>query len=201
MSERMSLDRETPVPVYIGLGANLDDPRQQVERALSELQALPQSRLAAISRRYRTAPVGPKDQPDFVNAVARVDTLLDPMTLLALLQRIERRHGRIRNGRRWGPRTLDLDVLLFGDQVLDEPRLCIPHPQMHSRAFVLVPLADIASAELMVPGRGRLGDLLDQVAEAARTMLPLQVAAEDEPAAAEPDAAEPDAPLKRASLP
>lgn len=177
---RASSNLWAPAPVYIGLGANLERPQQQVERALSELQGLPQSRLAAVSRLYRTAPVGPQDQPDFINAVARLDTSLEPMALLALLQRIERRHGRIRTGRRWGPRTLDLDILLFGDQVLDAPRLCIPHPQMHRRAFVLVPLAEIAARDLLIPGRGRLAELLRGVAEAARPMVALRATTDDD---------------------
>lgn len=175
-SSRQSAEAPTRVPtsVYIGLGANLDDPRRQVESAAAELDTLPRSRLAALSRLYRTAPVGPQDQPDFINAVARLETLLDPMSLLAALQRIERRHGRIRNGRRWGPRTLDLDILLFGDLSLDAPALTVPHPQMHRRAFVLVPLADIAPDALAVPGQGRLGDLRRRLENGAEPMVPLE---------------------------
>lgn len=164
-------ERSAPrVPVYIGLGANLGHPRQQVEQALEQLQALPRSELAAVSSLYRTAPVGPADQPDFINAVARLDTALDPLALLAALQQIERRHGRIRNGQRWGPRTLDLDILLFGDQILDWPQLCVPHPQMQARAFVLGPLAEIAPPGLQVPGQGRLDTLLAAVEDDAGAM-------------------------------
>ena len=180
MTESWHPGADVPIPpaasVYIGLGANLDDPRKQVERAVVELDTLPHSRATAVSRLYRTAPVGPQDQPDFINAVAHLETLLDPMSLLAALQCIERRHGRIRNGRRWGPRTLDLDILLFGDLSLEAPALSLPHPQMHRRAFVLVPLADIAPDALVVPGRGRLGDLLRAVQEAGEPMIPVEAA-------------------------
>jgi len=120
------------------------------------------TRLAA-SALYRTKPVGPQDQPDYINAVAALETRLMPRALLAALQGIERRHGRVRDGSRWGPRTLDLDLLLYGGEELDLPGLHIPHAQMHRRAFVLVPLADVAAASLVVPGRGRLGQLLAQV--------------------------------------
>lgn len=164
---------ESRLPVYIGLGANLGDPRRQVEQALVQLQDLPRSELAAVSSLYRTAPVGPANQPDFINAVARLDTSLEPPALLASLQQIERSHGRIRNGERWGPRTLDLDILLVGEQVLDLPHLRVPHPQMHVRAFVLAPLAEIAPPELAIPGRGRLDGLLADVEEDARAMARL----------------------------
>jgi 2-amino-4-hydroxy-6-hydroxymethyldihydropteridine diphosphokinase len=162
-------------PVYLGLGANLGDPRLQVEQALSQLQALPKTQVAAVSSLYRTVPVGPAGQPDYINAVARLDTKLEPMGLLAALQQIERQHGRIRNGQRWGPRTLDLDILLIGEQVLNLPNLCVPHPQMHRRAFVLGPLAEIAPAGLEIPGRGSLGGLLAAVADEAATMVRLCV--------------------------
>lgn len=162
------------VPVYIGLGANLGDPHMQVEQALEQLQHLPSSEVAAASSLYQTAPVGPADQPDFINAVARLDTGLEPLELLAALQQIERRHGRIRNGQRWGPRTLDLDILLIGDQVLSLPQLCVPHPQMQARAFVLGPLAEIAPPGLEIPGQGRLHELLAAVKDDARAMRRLR---------------------------
>lgn len=148
---------------YIGLGANLQDPRRQVQRAIAELAVLPASELTAVSPLYRTAPVGPQPQPDYVNAVAALATRLAPADLLASLQAIERAHGRIRDGSRWGPRTLDLDVLLYDQLQCHLPGLTIPHPQMHLRAFVLLPLADIASPMLTVPGQGRLGELLQSV--------------------------------------
>lgn len=157
-------------PVYIGLGANLDDPRRQVESALRELQHLPDTQVVAVSPLYRTAPVGPAQQPDFINAVACLQTALKPLPLLAALQQIERQHGRIRSGQRWGPRTLDLDLLLYGARVLESSTLCVPHPQMHCRAFVLVPLADIAPARLELPGLGRLSELLDPMAAEARAI-------------------------------
>ncbi|MBK5932253.1 2-amino-4-hydroxy-6-hydroxymethyldihydropteridine diphosphokinase [Halochromatium salexigens] len=165
------------LPVYIGLGANLADPRHQVEQALLELRRLPQSRLAAVSPLYRTAPVGPADQPDFINAVACLETALEPLALLSALQQIERHHGRIRTGRRWGPRTLDLDILLIADRELDVPGLRVPHPHMQTRAFVLVPLADIAPPRLDIPGQGPLDALLAVVADEARTVVPVRTQA------------------------
>ena len=158
---------------FIGLGSNLADPQRQIEQALTELATLPQTCLRAASRLYRTAPVGPlvaspgaplRSQPDFVNAAARLATTLTPAALLLALQQLERRHGRVRDGTRWGPRTLDLDLLLFGDLVQTAASLQLPHPQLHRRAFVLVPLADIAPPTLVVPGQGCLGDLLAAVA-------------------------------------
>jgi len=173
MTEPFAMTRPG-VQVYIGLGANLADPRRRVEQALVELRTLPESELMAVSSLYQTAPVGPADQPDFINAVARLDTDLEPLMLLAALQRIEHRHGRIRNGQRWGPRTLDLDILLIGEQVLRLPNLRVPHPRMQARAFVLGPLAEIAAPWLEIPGHGRLDLLLAAVAEdvAAMTRLP-----------------------------
>jgi 2-amino-4-hydroxy-6-hydroxymethyldihydropteridine diphosphokinase len=148
---------------YIGLGANLDDPRRHVETAAAQLGRLPSTRLAATSALYRTAPLGPADQPDYINAVARIDTWLTPEALLAELQAIERQHGRVRNGTRWGPRTLDLDLLTFGDRQISSKGLMVPHPEMHRRAFVLVPLADVAPPGLWVPGRDDLATLLASV--------------------------------------
>lgn len=166
-----------PVTVYIGLGANLGDPRRQVEQAIAELAILPHGRLLAVSPLYRTAPVGPPDQPDYINAVARIDTLLSPRGLLVALQCIERRHGRVRDGSRWGPRTLDLDILLYGDAQIDAPGLHLPHAEMHRRAFVLVPLADIAPPGLWIPGRGALGALLSGLDRSGIDPLPSAAAA------------------------
>jgi 2-amino-4-hydroxy-6-hydroxymethyldihydropteridine diphosphokinase len=149
--------------VYIGLGANLNDPRAQVERAAAALARLPTSRLEALSRLYRTAPLGPMDQPDYVNAAARLTTCLSPPALLQALQCIEREQGRVRDGTRWGPRTLDLDILLFGARRSARPGLTLPHPEIHRRAFVLVPLREVAPADLDIPGQGRLGALLAAV--------------------------------------
>ncbi len=151
-----------PVAVWIGLGSNLQGPERQVRAALAELAALPESRLRAASRLYRTAPVGPPGQPDYINAAARLETRLTPRALLAELHRIELAHGRRRDGTRWGPRILDLDILIYGDARIDEPGLTIPHPEMARRAFVLVPLADVAQLDLAVPGVGILAELLER---------------------------------------
>lgn len=133
---------------WIGLGSNLDGPRAHVERALRELDRLPLTRRIAASRLYASPPVGPADQPDYINAVAHLETRLSPLALLDQLQALEQRHGRVR-GRRWGPRTLDLDLLLFDDYRVTLPRLTLPHPEMVKRAFVLVPLAELAPAVVL----------------------------------------------------
>jgi 2-amino-4-hydroxy-6-hydroxymethyldihydropteridine diphosphokinase len=143
---------------YVGLGANLEEPRRQVEAALGELGAIPRTRLRKASSLYRSAPVGYAQQPDFVNAVAELDTGLDAATLLGELQAIEARHGRARSFAN-APRTLDLDLLLFGDEVLSGRDLTLPHPRMHERAFVLKPLLEIAPG-IRIPGRGRAEDAL-----------------------------------------
>lgn len=148
--------------VYIGLGSNLADPSAQVEAGVGALAKLPKTRLVACSRQYRSAPWGRADQPAFVNAVARVETALAPRELLDALLAIERAAGRERDGTRWGPRVLDLDMLVFGDRRIAEPGLHVPHPHLHERAFVLVPLAEIAP-DLDIPGRGRIADLLASV--------------------------------------
>jgi 2-amino-4-hydroxy-6-hydroxymethyldihydropteridine diphosphokinase len=128
---------------YVGIGSNLDDPRAQVVRAIAELGQVPHTRLVRSSSLYRSAPVGYADQPDFINAVAQLETGLPAERLLAELQDIEQRHGRKRSFRN-APRTLDLDLLLFGDARLSSPQLTVPHPRMHERAFVLEPLLEIA---------------------------------------------------------
>ncbi len=142
----------------IGLGANLNDPAGQVEYALAELDRLPVTHLIARSRLYASAPVGYVDQPDFINAVAQVETGLAPRALLGALLGIEHRHGRERSFRN-APRTLDLDLLLYGDAHFHEEGLALPHPRMHERAFVLYPLLEIAPGTL-IPGRGRAADWL-----------------------------------------
>ena len=128
---------------YVGIGSNLDDPRRQVLNAFSDLDRLPHTRVVKKSSLYRTAPMGHADQPDFVNAVAQLETGLPAERLLAELQAVEARHGRQRSFPN-APRTLDLDVLLFGDLALDSPALKIPHPRMLERAFVLKPLLEIS---------------------------------------------------------
>ncbi|WP_028996057.1 2-amino-4-hydroxy-6-hydroxymethyldihydropteridine diphosphokinase [Azonexus hydrophilus] len=147
---------------YIALGANLGDPAATVNAAFAALDQLPQSRLLAKSALYRTAPVGIADQPEFVNAAALIDTTLAPEALLDALLGIEQAFGRVRAERN-GPRTLDLDILLYDDLMLATPRLTLPHPRLHLRAFVLQPLADLAP-DLAIPGRGRLAAWLPAVA-------------------------------------
>ena len=147
------------VRVFLGLGSNLGDPERQVRRACRELESLPRSAFVSCSSLYRSHPLGPQDQPDFVNAVAELRTELDPESLLAELQRIEVSHGRVRGGQRWGPRPLDLDLLLFGDRVIRSALLTLPHPGLSERAFVLYPLLEIAGPDLEIPGHGPLGPL------------------------------------------
>jgi len=143
---------------YVGLGSNLDGPREHVLRALEELARLPDTRLVRHSALYRSAPLARAAQPDFVNAVAQLETNLDPRRLLDELSAIETRHGRERPFPN-APRTLDLDLLLYGQIVLASPGLTLPHPRMHERAFVLEPLSELAPCAL-IPGQGRVEDLL-----------------------------------------
>lgn len=154
-------EAQTFVRAYIGLGSNLDDPVAQLRRAIAALRALPHSRLTAHSRFYRSSPMGPSEQPDYVNAVVMLDTTLEPLALLDALQAIEQRQGRVRHGERWGPRTLDLDLLLYGAEVIDHPRLTVPHPGIRQRNFVLLPLTDLAP-ELCFPDGGSLREALAQ---------------------------------------
>ena len=137
---------------YVALGANLADPTTQVRAALTALAELPQSRLQRASSLYRTAPVGIAHQPDFINAVAALATTLAPHDLLAALFAIESQFGRRRDYHH-APRTLDLDLLLYDDQVIDSPHLTLPHPRLHLRAFVIAPLLEIAP-DCRIPGRG-----------------------------------------------
>jgi 2-amino-4-hydroxy-6-hydroxymethyldihydropteridine diphosphokinase len=143
---------------YVGLGANLGDPRRQIGQALEELAALPATRVRARSPLYRSAPVGYEAQAEFVNAVAELDTSLKPGELLAALIEIEERHGRSRSFPN-APRTLDLDLLLYGGETLESERLMLPHPRMHERAFVLKPLLDLAP-DVKIPGHGSARKLL-----------------------------------------
>lgn len=142
--------------VFVALGSNLDHPVLQVQQALREIDELPETALVKISALYETAPVGVLDQPPFVNAVAQIATTLSPHDFLARLHAIEAQHGRVRknaNEEKNGPRTLDLDILLFDELRISERGLTIPHPRMCERAFVLVPLLEIAP-EVVVPGKG-----------------------------------------------
>jgi 2-amino-4-hydroxy-6-hydroxymethyldihydropteridine diphosphokinase len=147
------------LPAYVALGSNLDDPRAQVERALTALEQLPQTRCVLRSSLYRSRPFGPVAQPDFVNAVAGLLTALEPATLLASLQALETSLGRERPVVRWGPRRIDLDLLVHGSARIAQPGLELPHPGIAERAFVLAPLAEIAP-DLDVPGVGRVSELL-----------------------------------------
>ena len=156
-------------PAYVALGANLKRPEDQVRAGFEELAMLPNTRLLAVSSLYRSAPVGYAEQPDFINAVAGIETTLSARELLDALLAIERQYGRVRDFPN-APRTLDLDIVLYGETELHEPGLSIPHPRMHERAFVVVPLAEIAP-EAIVPGRGRVRDLLAGVDAATLTRI------------------------------
>jgi 2-amino-4-hydroxy-6-hydroxymethyldihydropteridine diphosphokinase len=142
----------------VALGSNIENPESQVARGFADLAALPDTELLARSHLHRTAPVGYVDQPDFVNACALLETALGPRALLEQLLAIEREHGRVRSIPN-GPRTLDLDIILYGERVIDEPGLKVPHPRAHERAFVLVPLLE-AWPEASIPGRGPARELL-----------------------------------------
>ena len=150
---------------FVGLGANLGEPQRQVREAFRELDAIPHTRLVRTSSLYRSEPLGYAAQPGFVNAVAQIETGLSAERLLAELQAIEAAHGRTRRFAN-APRTLDLDLLLFGNAVLDTEKLMVPHPRMHQRAFVLIPLVEIAP-DTEVPGRGRAQKLLEKCSNQA----------------------------------
>lgn len=154
---------------YIGLGSNLANPRQQVAQALLALAAIPQTQLLANSPLYRSAPIGPGVQPDYVNAVALLETALNPLALLDALQAIEQDHQRVRI-EHWGPRTLDLDILLLDQLHIDSERLKVPHPYLRQRNFVLYPLADI-SPELHLPDGTSLQQLMAECPRAGLSPL------------------------------
>lgn len=155
----MSKSEPRRARVYVGLGSNLDDPIAQLRTAKSALSMLPRTRLERCSSFYRTAPVGYTEQPDFFNAVCRLSTELDAATLVEHLLAIEVRHGRVRRKQKWGPRTLDLDLLLYDQFVMSTPGVTVPHPRLHERAFVLYPLSEL-DQDLIVPGRGEVTELL-----------------------------------------
>ena len=148
---------------FVALGANLGDPVATVKAAILALRALPDTQFIAASSLYRTAPVGLRHQPDFINAVVELIAVSPAPTLLNSLFAIEERFGRLRSVKN-APRTLDLDLLLYGDMVSRDPQLTLPHPRLHERAFVLAPLAEIAP-KLMIPGRGRVAELLPGCAD------------------------------------
>ncbi len=154
----MSQGRRLWRPAYVGLGSNLDNPGRQIGAAFELLQEIPETRLIARSSIYRSAPFGGVEQPNFVNAAAALLTRLTAQELLGKLQEIERTRGRERGGPRWGPRVLDLDLLVFSDLVIEEPDLSVPHPGIAERNFVLLPLRDLAP-DLMIPALGRVASI------------------------------------------
>ncbi|WP_295952843.1 2-amino-4-hydroxy-6-hydroxymethyldihydropteridine diphosphokinase [uncultured Xanthomonas sp.] len=159
----MSAATPAPVQACIGLGGNLGDAAATLRAALAALDTLPQTRLLRASQLYRSPAWGREDQPDFINAAALVTTTLSAPELLQALLELEHRHGRQRlPGERWGPRTLDLDLLLYAEAVIDLPGLQVPHPFLHQRAFVLLPLAEIA-ADAVIPDHGTVRDVRDRI--------------------------------------
>lgn len=154
---------------FIALGSNLDDPAAHVREGIADLGRLPETRVTRASALYGSAPVGYRDQPDFINAVAEIETRLEPRPLLEALFQIEKRHGRTR-GVRNGPRTLDLDIAVYGDRVVREPGLIVPHPRLHERAFVIIPLAEVAP-QLIIPGLGSVSRLLERMDAGSVTRL------------------------------
>ena len=159
----MSKPPSGDVQAYIGLGSNLAEPAVQVSSGMAALATLKETRVEACSSLYRSAPVGLQEQPDFVNAVCRVSTRLASVTLMRHLLEIEGAHGRRRAGAKGGPRTLDLDLLLYGDESIRSTELTLPHPRLHERAFVLYPLHEL-NPDLAIPGQGLLRDLLTRCA-------------------------------------
>jgi 2-amino-4-hydroxy-6-hydroxymethyldihydropteridine diphosphokinase len=153
------------VRAFVGLGANLGDREQTIRGAVAALDAEPAVEVVAVSALRETEPWGPVAQPRYLNGVAELETDLGPRALLDALLRVEQGLGRVRSGERWGPRTIDLDLLLVGDQTVDEPGLTLPHPRLHERRFVLEPLAELAPG-LVVPGRGEVVALLEALDDA-----------------------------------
>lgn len=148
------------IKVYIGLGSNLDDPQSQLKKAIIAMEMVPSTSVVKTSSFYRSKPVGPQDQPDYINAVAELETELSASVLLDYLQAIENEQGRERKIK-WGARTLDLDILLFGDEIINDGRLQVPHVEMHNRGFVLLPLNEIIS-DCVIPGVGAVSSLLQE---------------------------------------
>ncbi len=150
------------IDAYIGLGSNLENPAEQVKKARSTIAAHPLFTELKFSCLYSSPPMGPQDQPDYVNAVMSVTTDLCAIEMLRILQKIETDFGRVRKGERWGARILDLDILLFADQMINQTDLIVPHVGLSERAFVLTPLADIAPEGLLIPGKGTIKQLVAQ---------------------------------------
>ena len=157
-------DMQHWLPAYVGLGSNLQGPAGQIENAFDMLAALPQTRLIARSSLYRSAPFGGVEQPDFVNAAAALLTRLTAKQLLAELQQIETRRGRERGDIRWGPRVLDLDLLVYGNEIIQDTDLVVPHPGIAERNFVLLPLWEVAPG-LVIAGMGRIDRIPVNLAE------------------------------------
>lgn len=157
--------------VYVGFGSNQGDSIDLLRRALTDLSRLPHSAVTAVSSLYRSKPMGPVAQPDFVNAVVALETTLAPLELLRALQDIEAAHGRVRTDLRWGPRTLDLDILVYDDVVMQSDELVVPHPGIADRSFVLIPLLEIAP-DLAIPGIGAVRALAARCARADLEVLP-----------------------------
>jgi len=154
------------IPAYVGLGSNLNEPEKQVREAVAHLADIPQTRLELVSELYGNPPMGPQDQPDYVNAVAGLLTQLSSQELLEALQNLENSLGRTRSaGDRWGPRVIDLDLLVFGREQKSDPGLNLPHPGISERNFVLFPLRDIAS-RLVVPGKGTVEVMAQHISDA-----------------------------------
>ena len=145
--------------VFIGLGSNLDEPLLQIKKAIASLKEINDTKLISVSRNYRSAPMGPQDQPDYINAVAKIATNLSAENLLDELHNIENKQGRVRK-QRWGARTLDLDILLYGDEVISTGRLTVPHIGISERNFVLYPLNDLVDDDFEIPSVGRMSVLL-----------------------------------------
>jgi 2-amino-4-hydroxy-6-hydroxymethyldihydropteridine diphosphokinase len=157
-------------PAYVALGSNLEEPLVQIERAFTALAQVPRSRLIARSRLYKTQPLGPQDQPEFINAAAGLLTQLSPRELLVELKRLERELGRAAPIVRWGPRVIDLDLLVHADARISEGDLTVPHRGLPERNFVLYPLRDLAP-ELLVPGHGRVSQLAARAGGAGLVLL------------------------------
>ncbi|NQX89852.1 MAG: 2-amino-4-hydroxy-6-hydroxymethyldihydropteridine diphosphokinase [Halioglobus sp.] len=158
-------------PAFVAIGSNLGEPPRQLQRAVSALATLPASALQQVSSMYRSTAIGPGEQPDYLNAVALLHTALEPDALLLALQSIEHAQGRER-GERWGPRTLDLDLLLYGQQEIHSSHLTVPHPRMHERDFVLYPLREISNTSLVLPGGKDIDYLLEQLPPGELEKLP-----------------------------
>ena len=165
-------------PAYVALGSNLSDPVSQVQAAFAALATLPESRLIARSGLWRSRPLGPQDQPEFINAAAGLLTTAEPRSLLESLQEVERRLGKVEPTVRWGPRVIDLDLLAVGALEMTEPGLKLPHPGLHQRNFVLYPLSEIA-AELWVPGHARVCRLRERISPAGIERLAARGSGDD----------------------